>query len=259
MFSATNYQAQSTSTPSSRKGGIIPEGQEPGKKPKKVNSEIRKQQNRIASRNYREKRKRKLQYLQQLLKDGESPEEAAKAVEEAHRERVATPEYHAQGPPAPSFTLPSNDPFPPLASTSGNAIDPVFSTSATTYDRHLGRAPQNYSTYENPWSSSMYDQTPSVNMATWNVPNWMPNVDYTPPTSSRLEGFEYTPPSRTHHTFEQLPTPPQQSRTPDPDLFSPADENLEREFAFLGVIVTIPLYKICWGTIRVHLASYIRE
>jgi len=29
------------------------EGTEPGQKPKKVNSEIRKQQNRIASRNYR--------------------------------------------------------------------------------------------------------------------------------------------------------------------------------------------------------------
>jgi hypothetical protein len=29
------------------------EGEELGKKPKKVNSEIRKQQNRIASRNYR--------------------------------------------------------------------------------------------------------------------------------------------------------------------------------------------------------------
>ncbi|KAF3006435.1 hypothetical protein E8E13_001988 [Curvularia kusanoi] len=40
-------------------------------KPKKPNSEVRKQQNRIASRNYREKRKRKLQQLQQLLDDGD--------------------------------------------------------------------------------------------------------------------------------------------------------------------------------------------
>ncbi|KAF2812533.1 uncharacterized protein BDZ99DRAFT_558599 [Mytilinidion resinicola] len=39
----------------------------PTPKPTKVNSEARKQQNRIASRNYREKRKRKLQFLEQLL------------------------------------------------------------------------------------------------------------------------------------------------------------------------------------------------
>ncbi|KAF2621593.1 hypothetical protein BU25DRAFT_353987 [Macroventuria anomochaeta] len=41
----------------------------PETKPRKANSEVRKQQNRIASRNYREKRKRKLQQLQQLLED----------------------------------------------------------------------------------------------------------------------------------------------------------------------------------------------
>jgi hypothetical protein len=37
---------------SGRRGRSLGEEQEPGKKPKKVNSEIRKQQNRIASRNY---------------------------------------------------------------------------------------------------------------------------------------------------------------------------------------------------------------
>ncbi|OCL00231.1 uncharacterized protein K441DRAFT_672820 [Cenococcum geophilum 1.58] len=46
-------------------------------KPHKGNSEARKLQNRIASKNYREKRKRKLEYLQQLLKSrsshGQSP------------------------------------------------------------------------------------------------------------------------------------------------------------------------------------------
>ncbi|OSS53648.1 hypothetical protein B5807_01070 [Epicoccum nigrum] len=40
-------------------------------KPRRPNSELRKQQNRIASRNYREKRKRKLQQLEQLLDDDE--------------------------------------------------------------------------------------------------------------------------------------------------------------------------------------------
>lgn len=41
-------------------------------KPHKGNSEARKLQNRIASKNYREKRKRKLEYLQQLLESQSS-------------------------------------------------------------------------------------------------------------------------------------------------------------------------------------------
>ncbi|KAJ4991972.1 hypothetical protein SVAN01_02567 [Stagonosporopsis vannaccii] len=46
-------------------------------RPRKANSEVRKQQNRIASRNYREKRKRKLQQLQQLLEnDGPGEKQA---------------------------------------------------------------------------------------------------------------------------------------------------------------------------------------
>ncbi|KAF1969570.1 hypothetical protein BU23DRAFT_237773 [Bimuria novae-zelandiae CBS 107.79] len=216
MFVTAPYQSQSTSRPPSRKANSATDGEEAAKKPKKVNSEIRKQQNRIASRNYREKRKRKLQYLQQLLEDGESPEQAAQAVEEVDRERMVTPEYHAQRSPASTFTLPSNASFHPLAVTSGNAIDPIFGTS---YERQLGRTPQNYAPYETSWSAPMYSSSPNVDMAAWSVPTWMHNVNYTPSTSSRPEEFQYTPPTHAHPTFEQLPTPPQQSRTPDPDLF----------------------------------------
>ncbi|KAF1923129.1 uncharacterized protein M421DRAFT_331535 [Didymella exigua CBS 183.55] len=58
---------------------IVPRAQSTGAEPtlmqpRKVNSEVRKQQNRIASRNYREKRKRKLQQLQQLLEDDDPSE-----------------------------------------------------------------------------------------------------------------------------------------------------------------------------------------
>ncbi|KAK7182707.1 hypothetical protein DPSP01_009613 [Paraphaeosphaeria sporulosa] len=211
-------QSHTTPRPSSRRANEDFERQEPGTKPKKVNSEIRKQQNRIASRNYREKRKRKLQYLQQLLRDGESPEDAAQAVEEAHQERMVTPEYQVQTQAAPAFPLPSSALFPPTVVTSGNSMDSIFSAATTSYDRQFGRPSQNYTACEGTWNNTMYGHTSNVNMSTWNVPIWMPNVEYTPSVSSGAEDL-YTPPQQTHNTFEQLPTPPQQPRTPDPDLF----------------------------------------
>ncbi|KAI4925220.1 hypothetical protein J4E85_007097 [Alternaria conjuncta] len=87
----TTLSSQSLPTPDARpKRAAVSE--EPGKKPKKPNSEIRKQQNRIASRNYREKRKRKLQYLQQLIRDDS----------EGRRESEPSPEQHEVYPRAPS-------------------------------------------------------------------------------------------------------------------------------------------------------------
>lgn len=159
-----------------------------------------------------EKRKRKLQYLQQLLTDGDSPDETTQAVEETHRERMVTPDYHTQTQPLPAFTFSSNARFPPSAVTSGNSTDPIFSTE-TAYDRQWGRPPQDYAAYESTWSNAIYEHPSNINMSTWNVPVWMPNVDYTPSVSSGTESL-YTPPQHIHHTFEQLPTPPQQSRTP---------------------------------------------
>jgi hypothetical protein len=50
--SPTTAQPEITSRPR-RKARHGKEGEELGKKPKKMNSEVRKQQNRIASRNYR--------------------------------------------------------------------------------------------------------------------------------------------------------------------------------------------------------------
>ena len=54
MLTTTTYRPQLTSRSSDRKTNPLSDGEEPARKPKKVNSEIRKQQNRIASRNYSE-------------------------------------------------------------------------------------------------------------------------------------------------------------------------------------------------------------
>lgn len=217
MSSKTPYQPHSTSSPGNK--NTEPEEEEQGRKPKKVNSEIRKQQNRIASRNYREKRKRKLQYLQRLLKDGESPEQAAQTIEEAYRERTVTPECQSQRPPAPNFVMPPNASFHPLGATSGNAIDPTLSSLTMPFGRQFDRTTHNYPDYDNAWGTQMYSPSSDVNITAWTVPNWIPNVQYTASASSRPEGFRYTPSSHSHYTFERLSAPPHQSRTPGPELF----------------------------------------
>lgn len=132
---------------------------------------------------------------------------------------MVTPEYHARTTSGALFTLPSNTNFHPLAATSGNAIESTFATSATSYGRQFNRPSQHYAPLGTTWDTAVYGSPSSVDVSAWNVPNWMPNVDYTPSVSSRSEDFQYTPPQRVHHTFEQLPTPPQHHCTPEPDLY----------------------------------------
>ncbi|KAI4710619.1 hypothetical protein J4E89_004207 [Alternaria sp. Ai002NY15] len=94
----TTLSSQSLSTPDARpKREAVSE--EPGKKPKKPNSEIRKQQNRIASRNYREKRKRKLQYLQQLIRDDSEGRQDSEPSPEQHEvyPRALSADYDITG------------------------------------------------------------------------------------------------------------------------------------------------------------------
>lgn len=165
-----------------------------------------------------EKRKRKLQYLQHLLNDGDSPEEAIQAAEAAHQERMVTPEYQVYAQPAPVFPLQSNGHFSPSGAIDVNSMDPVFSAVTTSYDHQFGRLSQNYTAYESAWNQPMYEHISNVNVPSWTIPLWMPNVDHTPSVSSVAEDI-YTPPQPTHQTLDQVPTPPQQSRTPDRELF----------------------------------------
>ncbi|KAF2690170.1 hypothetical protein K458DRAFT_289408 [Lentithecium fluviatile CBS 122367] len=218
-MSSTSTFRSHTMSPSGRKERVTEEGKETGKKPKKANSEIRKQQNRIASRNYREKRKRKLQYLQQLVNDDDSSEqEAAQLAEQDQAQRLVTPEFVEQRPTARSMVLPSNSGYSTLSPTSGNMLNPMLATSAAPYDTQYRPSSQPLPSYEPTWPVSVYDPIPPINISSWNVPNWMPSIDYTPPMTSRSDAFQFTPP-HSHHSFEELSTPPQQSRTPDSDLF----------------------------------------
>lgn len=117
-----------------------------------------------------------------------------------------SPEYHAPVPAAATLSLPSNNGFSTLASS------PVLATTAA-YDSHLLATSQPFSTFEPAWHTSIYEPTPAINISSWNVPAWMPGLDFTPPVTSRPEEFQFTPP-HSHHSFEQLPTPPRQPHEP---------------------------------------------
>ncbi|KAF2274724.1 uncharacterized protein EI97DRAFT_459996 [Westerdykella ornata] len=173
----------------------------PAQKPKKVNSEIRKQQNRIASRNYREKRKRKLQYLQQLLQDepaSQSNEPLAEPSEDARSRSVST-EYIGQHPSPPaSITLPSTPDFPTysttLSSTTGTLVDPPLAL-ASPYHSPYPTPSLPVSSLESAWSPSLPITEPLV-IPLWNDSPWMADFSSlqlpTPETES-YEPYPYAP------------------------------------------------------------------
>jgi hypothetical protein len=128
-----------------------------------------------------------------------------------------TPEYTEQKPAARSMVLPSSGGYSTLSFTSGTMLNPMLATSATPYDNYYRTSSQPLPPFDSAWSVPSYE--PHINMSSWEVPNWMPNVDYsTPPMTSRSDAFQFTPP-QSHHSYEEISPPPQQSRTPEPDLY----------------------------------------
>ncbi|OAL52364.1 hypothetical protein IQ07DRAFT_369354 [Pyrenochaeta sp. DS3sAY3a] len=212
MNSPNTLQSQPFSRPG-RKPKHAGDVEEPGKKPKKVNSEIRKQQNRIASRNYREKRKRKLQYLQQLIKDSPNDQQESEPSPEQHDAyaRSISADYEVSGPSSSPYLLPSHSDFASMSSTSATVSDPILAASAASFDSHLLATSQAYSGYETTWNAPIYSPPPPVNMSTWNIPPWMPSIDYSPRVAPRPEAYQYSPPA-TQPVFEQTHTPLRQPR-----------------------------------------------
>ncbi|KAF2025865.1 hypothetical protein EK21DRAFT_75464 [Setomelanomma holmii] len=171
MTSPSTLQSQPISRPG-RRSRRVEEGEELGKKPKKVNSEIRKQQNRIASRNYREKRKRKLQYLQQLIKDGSNDEltpETSPQQQEAQLPPFSTD--REAGPSSSPFILPSSGEFTSLNSNVTTAMSSDLVATSGSFDNHTLTNTLAYPPFELPWSSPVYDPPPPAN-AIWTIPTW---------------------------------------------------------------------------------------
>ncbi|KAF2258159.1 hypothetical protein CC78DRAFT_587455 [Lojkania enalia] len=221
MEATTPQQVQPPSSRPGRKPKRSSERSELGQKPRKVNSEIRKQQNRIASRNYREKRKRKLQYLQQLLRDQPTDQEAAQSSETVQdaRTRSLSAEYHAHTQAVQSSAFRPKSPFDALSATTSSVIDPVLATTAS-YDNHRLTTSRPFQHVEPSWDASIYEPPPQSHISSWNVPQWMPSIDFTPHLQAGPEDYQYAPPP-TPQAFEQIPTTPQQPLTssPNADLF----------------------------------------
>jgi hypothetical protein len=181
--------------------------EDPGKKPKKVNSEARKQQNRIASRNYRtsylrcignsicrvnilfcagEKRKQKLQYLQQLIRDRSNDEqtpEPSPRQHEAHLRSLCA-DYDTGASSSP-YMLPASEDFTPTNSSSAAA----HCQAPTSH--HLLPTTQSYPPFQQHWNSPIHDPIPPPNMSY--MPNWVPSMDYSSRLDARPESFQFLP------------------------------------------------------------------
>ncbi|KAF2866974.1 hypothetical protein BDV95DRAFT_648073 [Massariosphaeria phaeospora] len=207
MTSSITLELHPASRPA-RRGRRVGDPSEPSQKPKKVNSEIRKQQNRIASRNYREKRKRKLQYLQQLLRDQPSEEQTHSTPEPTQEDdtEALSVGYHPQQHTVTALSFSPDNDYSSLASTTGSVYDDV---TAAAFEDSLLATTHAYTTYESTWNAPIYAPQAPADISSWNVPHWMANIHYTPQMTPAPEDFQFTPPP-TQHVFEQLPTPPHQ-------------------------------------------------
>ncbi|KAF2204536.1 hypothetical protein GQ43DRAFT_469011 [Delitschia confertaspora ATCC 74209] len=148
-----------------------PEAGSASQKPKKANSEVRKQQNRIASRNYREKRKRKLLYLQQLLHADTPPTDhpSPRASELSHEDRTrsVSAEYLPPTPILSPMRYPSLPAYTSLSSTSGNVIDPTL-TSAIAFNDHVAAGSQPLAYAQSSWNHVYDHLADQANVGLWN-------------------------------------------------------------------------------------------
>jgi hypothetical protein len=206
------------------------QSEEPRKKPKKVNSEIRKQQNRIASRNYRmfsprcthllqshlkclgEKRKRKLQYLQHLIRDGSNDDQESEPSPSGHEAyaRSLSADYDVAGASPSPYILPANSDFISMSSSSTAVSHPVAAaTPASVNSGHHPAFTHPYAAFPPSWSPPIYSPPPPANIA-WTVPSpWMSGIDYPARVAPRPDMYRYIPPP-SQPVFEQAHTPLQQ-------------------------------------------------
>ncbi|KAF2493337.1 hypothetical protein BU16DRAFT_583456 [Lophium mytilinum] len=166
----------------------------PTPKPTKVNSEARKQQNRIASRNYREKRKRKLQFLEQLLENDPSssgPGSSTGSPEPALDDQLSLGLGHDVSPHLRSVQL------QPLAEGNYTQTGSVSNTVGY-HESPLGHVcPQTYNSPDPTWPPVSYPNQ-SHNLESYAEPwahqPWITSVPY----YSREPFYHQNPPMITY-------------------------------------------------------------
>ncbi|CAA9956546.1 bZIP-2 multi-domain protein [Pyrenophora teres f. maculata] len=207
---ATTLLSQSPSSTGQR-SNVAGEDEEPRKKPKKVNSEIRKQQNRIASRNYREKRKRKLQYLQQLIKDDSDGQQETELSPEPQNvyARSLSADYEFAGPSSSPYRTPSASDFSSVHANSTVAPDPILATNTTTFNTHNATVAPTYPLYPQNWTAPIYPHHPPASVSWNNTPTWVPAPEYIPQPTPRSPMYPYIHP-QTQAVYERAHTPSNQ-------------------------------------------------
>jgi hypothetical protein len=184
-----------------------------------------------------EKRKRKLQYLQQLLHDHDSGEEqqASRGIMDSvedGRERSMSAEYSVQSDPINSMGFSPDMGYATMSSASGNIIDPAHATTAT-YSNQLLATNRAFPDVQASWSASMYQPPPPMNMPTWDTSQWMPPVDFSQHLlSSRPSSFNFHQ-AAPQQMYSQVssPLPQPQETVPSNDYFFPDQYHPSRRAA----------------------------
>ncbi|KZM26022.1 hypothetical protein ST47_g2829 [Ascochyta rabiei] len=161
---------------------------EPGNR--KLNSEVRKLQNRIASRNYREKRKRKLQQLQQLLEDDDLSEQQAHTRSTSRcGDRSCSGSANSGRSTAslsPHFTALSGN-F--ASASSGHTI--ILNQAWNTTIASSTAPPLTYTDayFELPQRTPAYDTNAETDYSTWNTSSYTTGTGYFTPDPSKYPTY----------------------------------------------------------------------
>jgi hypothetical protein len=154
-----------------------------------------------------EKRKRKFQYLQQLIKDGPDDEQESKPSPGQHATyaRSLSADYDVAGPSSSPYTLPSNSDFGSMSSSSTPASHPILpATTASFNSSHVHAITHTYPTFPMNWHAHIYSPPPPAN---WTVPSpWMSGSEYSARVAPRPEMYQHTP-SLAQAAFEHTQPP----------------------------------------------------
>ena len=169
-----------------------------------------------------EKRKRKLQYLQQLVNDDSDSHQDPEPSPEQHEiyPRSLSADYQVAGPSSSPYIVPSDR---ALRANSAVVTQAILAATVASFDTNHVPAEQAYPPYQPTWNASVYSPPPPANIP-WNMPPaWMQSLAYPPQaTITRPPMYRYnTHPA--HSTFQQAHTPapshfPRES-LPSPDLY----------------------------------------
>ena len=165
-----------------------------------------------------EKRKRKLQYLQQLVNDDSDSHQDPEPSPKQHEiyPRSLSADYQVAGPSSSPYIVPSDR---ALRANSAVVTQAILAATVASFDTNHVPAEQAYPPYQPTWNASVYSPPPPPNIP-WNMPPaWMQSLAYPPQqaTITRPPMYRYnTHPA--HSTFQQAHTTPAPSHFPRESL-----------------------------------------